>query len=403
MSFVLMLGVGVFGGGLLMHHTAAGQQRKTEQDGDKPATSQSDPPKRDAGTVTEVKAKHGAAKTDLDRLQGVWSVVSMECGGKPSQVDKAVFMVDGKRACWQIKDSEIQGGLYLEPTSKPKTYDLAMSMRTIEGIYSLEGDTLRLCYDMGTDSKRPGSFITEKGSQQVLVVLKRTLGREVFPFLLPDGTRAFPTIIESAKTPPPPPRLITPQPKANKLNAFGAAEQLKDEQRNKTVTDMFTPEEVRPPKAADQREYVLMSRLMEAGAHQPKEVVVLPRVTVDDGQLGGMRIMDGMQKLPAKVRLDERFKIGTFFDAQVRHLDGNKFRLFVSFQKNEIEKLDDGEILVLGNNVQAIQDVELHKPVKVVLQKDARGLPQRWVEITVDDQIIPPPAESVPQYNGGNQ
>jgi RNA polymerase sigma factor (sigma-70 family) len=158
------------------------------------------------------KRKADAPRTDLDRLQGVWSVVSIESGGKPRELEKAVFMVDGKRACFQTADSEIQGGLYLEPTSKPKSYDLAMSTKTIEGIYTLEGDTLRLCYEMGFESKRPGRFITRKGSQQVLLVLKRIYGKEVFPFRLPDGTRAFPTVIEKAKKEPAPPPQIVPQP-----------------------------------------------------------------------------------------------------------------------------------------------------------------------------------------------
>ena len=41
--------------------------------------------------------KADADKTDLDRLQGVWSVVSIEQGGKPAGLEKAVFMVDGKK------------------------------------------------------------------------------------------------------------------------------------------------------------------------------------------------------------------------------------------------------------------------------------------------------------------
>jgi RNA polymerase sigma factor (sigma-70 family) len=212
MSVLLMLGVVVLGGGLLIHHKAAEQQTKREQDGAKPAAGPLDRLRRVAGTVTEAGAKHDAAKTDLDRLQGVWSVVSLGCGGKPSKPAKAVFMVDGQRACWQARDCEIQGGLYLQSTSKPKTYDLAMSTRTIEGIYSLEGDTLRLCYDMGTESQRPGGFLTERRSQQVLVVLKRIYGGEVFPFRLADGTRAFPTLIERAKTEHTPPVMLAPQP-----------------------------------------------------------------------------------------------------------------------------------------------------------------------------------------------
>ena len=174
---------------------------------------ETEPKSGDSSPVPAKKADAG--KTDLDRLQGVWSVVSIEQGGKPAKLDKAVFMVDGKRACLQSGHSEIQGGLYLDATRTPKTFDLAMSTRTIEGLYSLEGDTLRLCYDPGAESKRPGGFLTEKGSSQILLMLKRTHGPEVFPFRLPDGTRAFPKLIEEA-TPKPP--QTAPQPKDSKPN-----------------------------------------------------------------------------------------------------------------------------------------------------------------------------------------
>jgi RNA polymerase sigma factor (sigma-70 family) len=221
---LVVLGVLAFGGGLLMHHTAAGQQMKSEQ-GDTEKQSLFMVGFVDSGTVNQPRTK---PRTDLERLQGVWSVVSIALRGrKPSRLDRpVVFMVDGKRACWQASDWEMQGGLYLDPTSKPRSYDLAMSERTIEGIYSLEGDTLRLCYDMAAESKRPVSFKTEKGSQHVLVVLKRTHGPEGFPFRLPDGTRAFPTIVEKTRREPTPPPQVVPQPKADKPNAYKPAEKV---------------------------------------------------------------------------------------------------------------------------------------------------------------------------------
>jgi hypothetical protein len=204
----------------------------------------------------------------------------------------------------------------------------------MEGIYSLDGDMLRLCYvryDLETEAKRPVGFATEKGSQQVLLVLKRTHGPEVFPYQLADGSRAFPSVIEVNPT-----------------------------------------------------EYVIMSRLLEAGANGPKELLGFPKMTLTDGQFAPLHITDGPQNLLTRVVEDEKLKIGTYFDVRVTRLGENKVRLSCSLQKNEVEKSSVSEIRVLGNSVQATQVVELHKPVKIVLQKDAGGSALRWLEITVD-------------------
>jgi RNA polymerase sigma factor (sigma-70 family) len=191
MAILIGVCVAAFGGALLTHRTVAGEPVKTAKE-----SSAASPGKDRA------KEKLPAVTTDLDRLQGVWTVVSIESGGQLSKLENAVFMVDRKRACWQTRDGEMQGGLYLDPTREPKTFDLAMSPRTDEGIYALEGDSLRLCYvngfDNGNEPKRPSRFATEPGSRAVLVVLKRTFGKEAFPYRLPDGTRTFPTLIERA-------------------------------------------------------------------------------------------------------------------------------------------------------------------------------------------------------------
>jgi RNA polymerase sigma factor (sigma-70 family) len=171
-----------------------------------------------------------------------------------------------------------------------------------------------------------------------------------------------------------------------------ARELPKEEQRNKTPDISASPVLPSPPLAAVQREYVIKSRLVEAGENKSQQLV---RMTVEDGQLAPLHISEAPQNLLAKVVNDARFKIGIFFDVRVSRMAGNKVRLVVSFQKNELEKASVSEIRVLGNSVQAIQDVELRKPVKVVFQKDTKGSAQRWVEITVegiaaDEEMIPP-------------
>src|SRR5262249_50433146 len=103
-----------------------------------------------------------------------------------------------------------------------------------------------------------------------------------------------------------------------------AAEQPKGGQRDKTVTDVSTAQEAPPPKAPDQREYVILSRLLEAGADGPKEVLRLPKMTVEDGQLAHIDISEGPENLLAKVVDDENIKIGTFFNVRVTRLGENK-------------------------------------------------------------------------------
>jgi RNA polymerase sigma factor (sigma-70 family) len=187
-----------------------------------------------------------------------------------------------------------------------------------------------------------------------------------------------------------------------------AAEPPKERQGTKPVTDVSTAQPVRPPRAAGQREYVMVSRLMEARPGRPKELLRFPKATFDEGQLVPIHISNGLQNLLANVVSDENIKIGTFFDVRVRRLGGSKVRLIVSFERSEVVKSSVSELRVLGTHVQAIRDIELHNPVKFVFEEDAQGSAQRWVELTVDEQTIPelpvpapaPPESGSPQKGG---
>ncbi len=63
----------------------------------------------------------------------------------------------------------------IDPAKKPKEIDIthpAVKDGTVEGIYSLEGESLKMCYGK-KDKDRPAKFSTKAGDRGVLFVLKR--------------------------------------------------------------------------------------------------------------------------------------------------------------------------------------------------------------------------------------
>jgi uncharacterized protein (TIGR03067 family) len=72
--------------------------------------------------------------------------------------------------------SSTEGTFKLNPSGKPKTFDLyeAGKKTPVEGIYELDGDNLKLCFQLfGQSYPRPKEFSAKKGSGQALMVWKR--------------------------------------------------------------------------------------------------------------------------------------------------------------------------------------------------------------------------------------
>ena len=282
------------------------------------------------------------AKTDKELLEGVWRVVSLAIDGKEvakdelERVPNKIVFAGDMATVYDGPGIKTKGTYRIDPAKKPKSLDVSSS----------EGKTVRLIYKLEGDtltigesggSNRPEDFT---GKEVAVTVLKRVASAGV------------------------------------KHDASSL-----------------------PPKVDVERQYTITSKLVEIGTEKPK-AVLSPRLTLPDGQTGSVIIDDGPKNLLERVILDENIKIGTSFDVRVKRLQGNRARLFLSFAINEIERADVSEIRVLGNSVQAIQDVELHKSVKIIFQKDAKGAARRWVEITVDEvtvpdeQPVPPPADA---------
>lgn len=178
-----------------------------------------------------------------------------------------------------------------------------------------------------------------------------------------------------------------------------AAEQAKDDPKTKAAIAASTSVVPNPPKPRVERQYVITTSLLEAGVDQPK-VIVCPKLTVNEGEPCHVGIDSGPRNLLEKVIADEKIQIGTFLDLRANRLEEKRVRVVLRLHRNELQESSVNAIRVVGSSVQAIEEVELKKTAKFVFQKDAKGAPLRWLEITVDEivleeeRIAPPPVKA---------
>jgi uncharacterized protein (TIGR03067 family) len=115
---------------------------------------------------------------DVKKLQGTWRVVKGESKGQAKPEDAI------KDLKWVIKGNTItlkgdEGKNFelrfkLDAAQKPKTIDLINPERkqTVQGIYQLDGKTLKLCVGVPGE-KRPAAFVTGEDLNVALFVLER--------------------------------------------------------------------------------------------------------------------------------------------------------------------------------------------------------------------------------------
>jgi uncharacterized protein (TIGR03067 family) len=115
---------------------------------------------------------------DEDKLQGEWTMVSMEIRGtKHSEDDVKKYTLTIKGDRWTVTNSRSSPVLTfkIDPSKEPKTLDLTIKVgnqdKVSHGIYKLEGDTLTICRTE-ENGERPKEFKTTAESG-ALVVWKR--------------------------------------------------------------------------------------------------------------------------------------------------------------------------------------------------------------------------------------
>ena len=131
-----------------------------------------------------------AAKKDLAALQGEWVVAGAEMGGKKLSEDDRRKLSDWFLTKMVIKDDQVtywigeKGGEAKEGQPTPFKIDPAKTPKTIRqgqnilGIYSVEGDTLKICVysDFSKQPQpedQPKSFDTSKSDTAYLFIFKR--------------------------------------------------------------------------------------------------------------------------------------------------------------------------------------------------------------------------------------
>jgi RNA polymerase sigma-70 factor (ECF subfamily) len=135
-------------------------------------------------TLRRLKPAKDKPGADREALQGAWKVATVEPNGwkdldirdvlANAATQKWVFKAD-KIAILQPGEKNGQAASYtLDSTREQKEIDLTPEGgKTQQGIYSLEGDVLRLCFPSPDGGPRPTELSADPGSKTVLLTLKR--------------------------------------------------------------------------------------------------------------------------------------------------------------------------------------------------------------------------------------
>jgi len=102
-------------------------------------------------------------QSDAERIQGKWAFVSAVYDGQavPSEQEYCIFEGEKVHSVTEINEYR------LDERHQPGW----INMKSLLGIYELNGDTLRMCFsELG---KRPIAFESKAGSKHILFVLQR--------------------------------------------------------------------------------------------------------------------------------------------------------------------------------------------------------------------------------------
>jgi uncharacterized protein (TIGR03067 family) len=124
-----------------------------------------------AGKVATV---HAGEDGDREKIQGTWVVSAGEKEGQeaPAETLKDFTLTfTGDTFTHKMGGNERKGTFSLDSTKSPREITLSHDGSNLSGIYTLEGDDLKMCVAHGDE--RPTEFASKEGAKTMLLILKR--------------------------------------------------------------------------------------------------------------------------------------------------------------------------------------------------------------------------------------
>jgi uncharacterized protein (TIGR03067 family) len=131
------------------------------------------------GPLVFAADRKGEKVKDEELIVGTWKAVEMDAGtGKsftPEEMEnQGIALRDGKLVATVDGGKGATVEYRIDPSARPRTFDVVGKDWKTLAIYDLDGDTLKLCYNLsGSEKDRPTEFKGDEKKKHLLVVLKR--------------------------------------------------------------------------------------------------------------------------------------------------------------------------------------------------------------------------------------
>ena len=232
--------------------------------------------------------------SDLARLQGAWEVVEYQEAGKQAALDKRSWIIiAADRFIWKWASGAKMDAQYmlLNPPTRRKKINVFFADKPddeLRGIYTINGDTLKLCIAENSGLDRPTKFVAGGESFATLVTLRRL--KQTPAELLPELEAMQRTIVKDAgsKNAPPATGAAEGSPQDSK-----AVENVDIQQIASLNAAQTKPADILPDWLRAFHNHGLSARIDDGG----QVVEITAGQVIDDALLAKITTLPNLKKL----------------------------------------------------------------------------------------------------------